>query len=354
MTEETDKERIIGLLEVNDLNIFYNRLNEVLQNKKKQKNMTNSEYKLEFNTDKQVENEITNNIYEYKITSTTETSWKRKSRFIIQKKFVDIKEHTIILIEYKNNQYYFEKNGSINIDKLFEIYNFIRFNKSFNIRTTQVNKLFKEIDKYILNQEKNKILKFIPKDFKARVIDFFENKKLTFDYTIELFNDLKNNRNYENNLDPYVASECIEIYKNGKPFHTEKKYNKNISDKYPEYINLENEENKVNRCEIADLYNEKTNKLYHNKKTNGLSKLSHQIITSCLLIKQNSVEFIDFVQKHNIELDSLSLVFGIINKSNNFFEEQTKSSIGLACYILNENKIPYECTFIDYNNDIKN
>lgn len=160
---------------------------------------------------------------------------------------------------------------------------------------------------------------------------------------INLYNDLINNKKIDNDkkLDCYNYNDCL-----GPKGSTETKYNKIICDKYPNKYTLLDIK-LVERCEIADIFDKQNNLLFHNKKNKDLRLLSCQVFIGGLLLKSNSKECTEFINKHGINKNNFKYVFGIIKEKSNSSLPH-KLAIGNACYILKKLNIDYYVDFIDY------
>lgn len=92
------------------------------------------------------------------------------------------------------------------------------------------------------------------------------------------------------------------------------------------------------RIEVADIFDENENKLYHIKKNGDLRVLSCQVVCGYAVLTNESDKSNEFIKKYNIDIDKISYVFGIIMKTKNI-TMQNRLSIGMAIAILKHNNI---------------
>ena len=204
-----------------------------------------------------------------------------------------------------------------------------------------------EISLFLLNKDKEDILNKIKSTCEVlnlSISNFINDNDYTIDNFLNLYNDLIENKQLDNNkkLNNFVCELCLN---DNKKDSNENKYNKLIceNDKYKL-----TDGKFVFNCEISDIYDIENNLLFHNKKTSDLRVLSFQIINDALLLKtSNDKKLLDYIDKFNIDKENFKYVFGII-KNNKNITYPNKLAIGVACHMLKKLNIDYYIDFIEY------
>ena len=274
-------------------------------------------------------------------------NWNSNCNYKIQFSKQNITQYRMILYKYTDLTIYIEKNGHFKIlesilsENKYDIIKIKTISK--NIDTPE--KLHNEINNFLLNKNIIKEINNIYLQYNNLSPQLINDNdtEYTLDRFISLYDDLVSNKQLSNDkkLDSYNYNDCLEAKGS-----TETKYNRLICEKYPhKYINLDIK--LTNRCEIADIFDKQNNLLFHNKKNKDLRLLSCQVFIGALVLKSNSKESLNFINKYDINKNNFKYVFGIIKEKENISLPH-KIAIGNTCYILNKLNIEYFVDLIEY------
>lgn len=308
------------------------------------------------------------------ISKTSESEWVNKvfceleSNEKTNKKYEDSKKYRIVIYKYETNTYFFEKNGGIMIDDTIKKY---CAENDIGYETINYNKWMEIIKKeYKKDKENKKEREILKEKIKIYYENIIKNDKAEIEkknnINIELSEDDLNLTNVLNKYEDLLKNKKIEannklidynvkkyITKTAKKEGDEGLYNEDVCNDKEKYILLDKKI--MESIEIGDIYNKKSNLIYHIKKNKDLRVLSMQIINSALVTRDK-----DYVEKYHEkkildneyinEIQKCGYVFGVIEVRDNT-SYKDKLSIGMACIILDKQNIKYYYDSIKFIKD---
>jgi hypothetical protein len=264
------------------------------------------------------------------------------------------KKYRIYISLYNGNQYFLEKNGSINcIDDVLKKYDFNNFEIAIWYKILKENKdidFNKQIDAYLTRY--NNIIHtntisdiYIKLKEKGISCTDLVIPNSTYPDTIKSFTEVNViSQDSDLKLPKYDKKTCVEHNK-----QSEGKYNQLICNGNPDrYILLD----KIisDGIEVADVYDKNYKTFFHNKKRGDLRVLCLQVYTGAIIMKDEKQrqKYNDNLKKKGINTinGEFSYVLGIIGE-NKKISLKDKLSIGILSTFLKSHNINLSIDYID-------
>jgi hypothetical protein len=315
--KESKKDKhIIGILQIEDINLFKIKLNLKLK-------------------DKGYTGEINNEIN--KISIIKPANWIKTSFFWKEdNKYINETHYRIVIKHIHNNEYYFQKDGGLVIDDNFlNEYDYLEFNQKFWKNTYNKDKSIQDnVNEYLIHNIKNEIID--NKNLKELKINY-DNFDFSINSFLIYYNKIQELES-DKKLIPYIDINCRDSNnKSSETVYNELAVNSN-SEKY-----LLLDRILINNIEVADIYDKENKLLFHNKKANDLRTLAIQVINGALIMKddEKKKEYQTIlIDKGISDIDNnFNFVVGIIIKEGKKISLKDIFSLGLACFILEQKKI---------------
>lgn len=282
------------------------------------------------------------------ITKESPPNWVKHVIYNNVSDLSNITQHRIIMIKYKCNTYYIEKNGSINLTSILNNSCFQNFEESTwkELSKNNEHKEFKElITLYIANGitkiEGYEQLKQYNVEIDININNIDEYEKL--------YKELPNIP-HEHKLPPCEKSKSIQdkTKKFSETVYNKHKHVSTTNDKYL-LIDLTN----VNGCEVGDIYDTHFGIFFHNKKSSDLRVLGFQTIIGLLILK-NPDKCRDYFTKlrsknidcDKINIDNIKYAVGII-KTSKSIHYKDQITLGIVHHFFKKNNVELYVDYID-------
>lgn len=285
------------------------------------------------------------------IVKKRDPSWKKDCKWKCDEFKRENKTHyRIIFIKYKFLTYYIEICGNICIKNFLNKFDFDQFNESIwneffvmkkkkSDMTVFIEKIDNYLTKSVVIEWKNE-LKFKHLDLNS-IIDF--SSIIDFNSSIILFNNIKN-IDGQFKLPTYKTDECL----NPKGKSSETVYNKKVCDNDPTKILVDCI--LIKGCELADIFDIKSNSFFHNKKAKNIRPVIIQSMVSILSLKDDNQrnEYIKKLQDREIDTSKIdfinfNFVIGLIEDTKNI-NLKDQIALGILAEFMKKQDIPF---FID-------